>query len=228
MQRNKTAILTLAFATATVLAGCSGGTSDNEQSGAPTVSESATQSSSETASPTASETSTSAPASSSAASPTGSQGQGTDLAEAHFDTTWQEALDIAKENFSGDVSKIELEPNDAGRYSYKIELISDKEEYSAHIDANSGELITEDLDDLDSDEQGTERQEKRIDLDKVVSLDKAMDTARAEQSGPVTKWKLEGEATGPQYEFDINREGAQGDREVHVDAMSGKILPGED
>src|SRR5699024_1749423 len=44
----------------------------------------------------------------------------TDLTKQEFDVAWQDALDDARDEFDGDVNKIELEPNDAGNYVYKI------------------------------------------------------------------------------------------------------------
>lgn len=227
--KKTTTVLTFAFATALLASGCSGNTGDSPEPTTATSSQAAAPSTS--ASPTED-------ASQSSASPTGSATQSpesqspgsqkSDLSQTSFDTSWQDAVDSAKKKFSGEVSKIELEANDAGRYAYKVEVINDTQKYETHIDANSGEVINEETDDLDDDERGTEKDKKRLDLDKVVSLDDAMKTAQQEQAGAVNKWKLEGTSAGPRYEFDITPDGANEDREIKVDAISGKLVPGDD
>ena len=148
-----------------------------------------------------------------------------DLANHEFPVSWQDALKKAQDKFDGDVSKIELEPSDTGNYEYKIELLSDQQKYAAQVDANSGDVVNEKTDDFDGDKVGTERQQKRIDMDSVVSLDKAMDAAKGAHDGPINKWKLEGKESGPQYEFDIGKSDnpQDGDYEVQVDAKTGEV-----
>ena len=146
-----------------------------------------------------------------------------DLADQKFDLTWQDALDQASEKFDGDVSKIELEVEN-GVYAYKIELLSDTQEFEYEINANTGDVLDEETDDLDQDEAKTERQNKSIDLDQVVSVEDAMTTALGEQDGRVKEWKLEGKSSGPRYEFDIEQSGSTSDVEIEVDAISGEIV----
>jgi len=151
----------------------------------------------------------------------------TDLTKQEFDVAWQDALDDARDEFDGDVNKIELEPNDAGNYVYKIELLSDTQKFAMQVDATSGETVNKKTEDLESDERGAERREERIDLQKVIPLDKAMKTALDVQDGPVNKWKLEGDRGGAQYEFDIGTSNGE-DREVQIDATSGEVKHDED
>src|SRR5699024_1749424 len=92
----------------------------------------------------------------------------TDLTKQEFDVAWQDALDDARDEFDGDVNKIELEPNDAGNYVYKIELLSDTQKFAMQVDATSGETVNKKTEDLESDERGAERREERIDLQKVI------------------------------------------------------------
>lgn len=146
-----------------------------------------------------------------------------DLASQKFDLTWQDALDQANEIFDGDVSKIELEVEN-GVYAYKIELLSDTQEFEYEINANTGEVLDQETDDLDQDEVETERQNKAIDLSQVVSVENAMQTALGEQDGRVKEWKIEGKSSGPRYEFDIEQPGSTSDVEIEVDAISGEIV----
>src|SRR5699024_7886052 len=151
----------------------------------------------------------------------------TDLTKQEFDVAWQDALDDARDEFDGDVNKIELEPNDAGNYVYKIELLSDTQKFAMQVDANSGETVNKKTEDLESDERGTARREERIDLQKVIPLNKARKAASDVQDGPVNKWKLEGDRGGAQYEFDIGTSDGE-DREVQSDATSGDVIQDED
>lgn len=155
------------------------------------------------------------------------QQSATDLTTQQFDTAWQDALDKARDKFDGDVNKIELEPNDAGNYVYKVELLSDTQKFAMQVDANSGEIVDKKTEDLDSDERGTERRDERIDLQKVISLEDAMKTALNVHDGPVSKWKLEGDRAGAQYEFDIGTSNGE-DREIQINAASGDVIHGED
>lgn len=134
-----------------------------------------------------------------------------DLSNHEFPVSWQDALQKAQDKFDGDVSK--------------IELLSDQQKYAMQVDANSGDVANEKTDDFDGDKVGTERQQKRIDMDSVVSLDEAMDAAKGAQDGPINKWKLEGKESGPQYEFDIDKSDnpQDGDYKVQVDAKTGKV-----
>lgn len=146
-----------------------------------------------------------------------------DLANQKFDLTWKDALDKAKDNFDGDVSKIELEV-EGKVYAYKIELLSDTEKYEYEIDANTGDVLEQETDDLDKDEVKSERKNHSIDLDKVISVEDAMKTALGEQDGRVKEWKIEGKTAGPRYEFDIEKSGSTDDVEIKVDAISGDII----
>src|SRR5690625_3598284 len=142
--------------------------------------------------------------SSASQSPSGQDQSSTDLTKKQFDIAWQDAMDQARDEFDGDVNKIELEPNDAGNYVYKIELLSDTQKFALQVDANSGDTVNKKTEDLDSDERGTERREERINLDKVIPLKKAMKAALDVQNGPVNKWKLEGDRGGDRKSTRLN------------------------
>ncbi len=150
-----------------------------------------------------------------------------DLATHTFDLRWSDALDRARGEFGGDISKIELEVED-NVYAYKVELMSDEQKFEYQIDANTGDVLEQETEDFSSDKVKTERKAKAIDITKVVDLEHAMETALAEQDGRVTEWKLEGTSSGPVYEFDIVKNGSTDDVEVKIDALSGDVLPSDD
>jgi uncharacterized membrane protein YkoI len=209
----RTVIGSMTLGATLVVGGCA---ADREPSGAPTPAAPATTAVTSAPAPT------SAPTSPVTGGPAASPGT-VDLYDHDFPVTWQRAVETARTRFNGDVGKIELE-YERGRYAYEVGLLSDTQEYSIHVDAQSGAVIEEDTDELDQDEVRTERQENRITLTQVVSPQDAMNAARRARSGRIDKWKLEGGPEGPRYEFDIDPSGAADeDYEVRIDARTGRV-----
>lgn len=135
----------------------------------------------------------------------------------------QEALDAALNEFSGDVTKIELEPGLGGRLEYKIELISSDTEYEVQYDASTLEKLSEEREALGED--ADQERQQAFDPDAVVSLEEAVNAARDYQAGAITEWKLEGKDNGlVQYEFDIQPGADADDVEVKVNAMDGSVI----
>ncbi|QBS39173.1 PepSY domain-containing protein [Nocardia sp. CS682] len=150
-----------------------------------------------------------------------------DLAHHSFPVSPTDALNTAKKNFDGTLSKLELERegvNTRNTYVYKVEMLSDTEKYTIQLAADSGAVISEHKENLDADERGTERTRKAVDYDRAVPLNDAMATASKARSGPIEKWKIEGKDNSAQYEFDVQQPGAtDDDYEVQVDAYSGQL-----
>lgn len=151
--------------------------------------------------------------------------RGADLATTEFAVSWEDAVDTAMENFDGDLAEIELDWN-RDRYAYKIELVSQTEEYEVRIDADTGEQFGEQTEKIESDDVA-EKTSETIDLDTIVSWDDALATALDAQNGTVNEWKLEGTEHGPQWQFDIDDDAGE-DYEVTVDAVSGDLITTDD
>lgn len=135
----------------------------------------------------------------------------------------QDALAAARDEFSGDVSKIELESQEDGGLEYKVELMSSDAKYAVQYDADTLEKLSDEKDDLGN--EAEEKRKKTFDLDSVIDLEKAAEAARDQQDGTITKWKIEGKDTGlVQYEFDIRTDGASDDTEVQINAMDGSVV----
>lgn len=186
-----------------MLAGCSAETGTGEPSAPPSQSDSGSQSD--------------APVDGS----TDSTARGADLATTAFAVSWDDAVDTAMGNFEGKLAELELDWN-RDRYVYKIELVSDTEEYEVRIDADTGELVGEKTEKIESDDLA-EKQAEIIDLDAIVSWDEALATALDAQNGTVNEWKLEGTEHGPQYEFDVDDDSGE-DYEVTIDARTGELI----
>ncbi len=208
-QRNSVTLVAVA-AVSLMLAGCSGG------AGAGSYSDAYSNSQSD--------------ASGSGDGTNGSDGAsvtpvGTDLAITQFAISWLDAVDIAKKQFDGGVTEVELDWN-INRYAYKIELVSATEEYEVLIDADTGEKTNQKTERIDADDLAT-KQSEVIDLDRIVPWEEALAAALAAQAGIVDEWNLEGRAEGPQYQFDIV-DTSGNDFDVILDAMTGKVLRVED
>lgn len=150
---------------------------------------------------------------------------GADLTVTPFAVSWVDAVDIAKKQFDGDVTEVELDWN-IDRYAYKIELVSATEEYEVIIDADTGEKSNAHTERIDAEDLATKKSEV-IDLDQLVTWESALAAALATQAGSVDEWNLEGRAEGPQYEFDIV-DSTGNDFDVILDAMTGIVLRVED
>ncbi len=203
-------LVLLAAAVVLGLAGCggSGSTSDSPQQ--TDVPQQSASGESGTAGPTTESTSPSA------------EGK-RDVVDDPPDKGWSDALAAARKEFTGDVSKIELEPRDSGGLEYKIELMSRDTKYAVQYDADTLEKLSEKKDDLGSD--AAKKRKETFDPDDMIGLDEAVGTARDQQAGTVTSWKLEGKDTGRvQYEFDILPDGASDDVEVQIDATDGGVI----
>ena len=136
--------------------------------------------------------------------------------------TAHDALAAAQKLFDGKPSKIELEWRHNTSLEYKVELVSAQETYEVKFDAETLEVLKEELETLDADDN---------DLDEVftpgdvVDLDVAAGAASKAQEGTIREWKLEGKDDGRVlYEFDIVPPGVRDDIEVKVDAFTGDVV----
>lgn len=151
--------------------------------------------------------------------------RGADLATARFAVSWDDAVDTARGNFDGELAEVGLDWT-RDRYAYKIELVSDAEEYEVPIDADTGEQFGERTEKIESDDLA-EKQAEVVDADDVVPWKEALATALDARSGTVNEWKLEGTKHGPQWEFDVDGESGE-DFEVTVDALTGELIGADD
>ncbi|MDO5745436.1 MAG: PepSY domain-containing protein [Micrococcaceae bacterium] len=211
--------LTLAASTAACLAlitGCSGS--------GPTTDATPSNDASSTA-PMSSEATGSAPTSSQAPSSGTSEGtaETRDVIENPPAKSWNDALEAARKIFPGDPIEIELEPRDRGGLEYKIELVTDAAQFEVQFDAESLEKLSSDEDQVGDDV--AENRLKLIDTENIVALEDAAKTARGQQEGTITSWKLEGKDDGTvKYEFDILPRGSSDDVEVSINAKDGSVI----
>lgn len=137
--------------------------------------------------------------------------------------SWQQALDAARKDFTGDVAKIELEAHEGDGLEYKIELMSSDTKYAVQYDAETLAKLSDKRDNLGDD--AVKERKETFDPGLIIGLDKAAMTARQQQDGIITEWKIEGKDSGRVlYEFDIRTDGDRQDTEVQVDANDGSIV----
>lgn len=151
--------------------------------------------------------------------------RGADLATTEFTVSWTEAVDSANANFDGALTEIELDWSQ-DRYAYKVELVSDSEEYELRVDADTGEQFGEHTEGVDADDVA-EKQAETVDPHAVVPWEEALSAALDAHSGTVSEWRLEGTERGPEYSFDIDGD-SDDDHEVSVDAETGKVTEVDD
>lgn len=106
-----------------------------------------------------------------------------------------EAIDIYTKAYPDtDITDLTLELS-FGKYFYHIDGIDDDSEYEVTINGETKELSDEKTEKLDRDEQnGTKRQEEKLDLEHIISIDKASEIAVKQAGfGEATEWSLDRE-----------------------------------
>lgn len=208
------------FTVALVLAGCSSDSDDSPASTEPPMDQSTAPPADDT--PTTDDAPDDTSTDSTSDLPS-DEGSSDDIVASPPEKSWQDALDAARAEFDGGVTKIELERQDRGGMEYKIELISSDTKFKIQFDADTLEVLSQKKDDLGDDAQ--EKQARIFDPADAIDLEEAAETARGEIDGIIEEWKLEGEDDGRvQYEFDIVPDGETDDIEVEIDAISGRVL----
>lgn len=129
-----------------------------------------------------------------------------------FPISVHEAIDIFNNEFgTPHIEEIEFERED-GRYVYEIEGWDGEFEYEMDIDAQTGEILSQETE-ADTDEEDI------LDLDGIISPQEAMAIALEVSGGDyVEEWELELEDGYTVYDIDI-----EGGEDQDVDAHSGDI-----
>lgn len=123
-----------------------------------------------------------------------------------FDMSYEDAVKAFKDKHSdAEISSVELEKN-LGKYIYKVEGISNDNEYEMKFNAETKEELADETDKLDKEDTGgVEKENEKISLDGIKSPKEAMDKAVSEQAGDVTSWKIERELDTTYYEVTVKQ-----------------------
>ncbi|WP_311406685.1 PepSY domain-containing protein [Liquorilactobacillus uvarum] len=125
-----------------------------------------------------------------------------------------------------DITSIELDST-FGKYYYEVEGVDDNNEYSLRVDASSKTVSQKKQEQLDNDEKnGTKRNEDKLNLDKLISVEEAADIAeKAAGSGSASEWTLDKDMDTTYWEVQVKNGSKQ--VEVKVNAQTGKVLEKE-
>ncbi|EAH4081036.1 hypothetical protein EDX86_05100 [Listeria monocytogenes] len=143
-----------------------------------------------------------------------------------FDMSYEDAINAFKDKHSdAEISSVELEKN-LGKYVYKVDGISNDNEYEMKFDAETKEQLSDETDRLDrEDAGGVEKENEKIDLNGIKTPKEAMDKAVSEQSGDVTSWKIERELDTTYYEVTVKQDNNK--YEIKLNAKTLDVLQTE-
>lgn len=141
----------------------------------------------------------------------------TELKDAFEGNKAAEAITAAQENFDGILESVSYEEDD-GEYYYEVKLENEKEEYEVKLNEKDLTVIEEERED-----DNNERSFKKLEAaheEKIISLEEAQKIALEQVDGEVKDWDYDVDDFN--YDFEI------GDRDVEVDAKTGKVTDLDD
>lgn len=137
-----------------------------------------------------------------------------------FDLSLEDAVDTFHDKYGDmEIYAVELTTED-GVYQYEIKGQKDNTEYKAHIDADSGDILSEK-------EENDDDNHMEIDFDQLISPKDAMDEALNEldEDAYITSWELEEEDNKMAYEIEYDFEDDdKDDGDITIDAYNGDVL----
>ncbi|MBC1806570.1 PepSY domain-containing protein [Listeria sp. FSL L7-0993] len=143
-----------------------------------------------------------------------------------FDMSYEDAINAFKEKHGdAEISSVELEKN-LGKYVYKVDGISNDNEYEIKFNAETKEQLSDETDKLGrEDAGGVEKENEKISLDGIKTPKEAMDKAVTEQAGDVTSWKIERELDTTYYEVTVKQDNKK--YEIKLNAKTLDVLQTE-
>ncbi|EHN0478097.1 PepSY domain-containing protein [Listeria monocytogenes] len=143
-----------------------------------------------------------------------------------FDMSYEDAINAFKDKHNdAEISSVELEKS-LGKFVYKVDGISNDNEYEMKFDAETKEQLSDETDRLDrEDAGGVEKENEKIDLNGIKTPKEAMDKAVSEQSGDVTSWKIERELDTTYYEVTVKQDNNK--YEIKLNAKTLDVLQTE-
>ncbi|MBC2330474.1 PepSY domain-containing protein [Listeria swaminathanii] len=143
-----------------------------------------------------------------------------------FDMSYEDAVNAFKDKHSdAEISSVELEKN-LGKYVYKVDGISNDNEYEMKFNAETKEQLSDETDRLDQEDAGgVEKENEKLSLDGIKTPKEAMDKAVTEQAGDVTSWKIERELDTTYYEVTVKQDNKK--YEIKLNAKTLDVLQTE-
>lgn len=133
-----------------------------------------------------------------------------------FKISLDDAIKKFKDTFTENGIEVEAVEfgEDDGKYGYKIQGFKGNKEYELSLDADSGEVLSQESD-TDEDSQN----DMAIDFSKIIKPEDAIKKAKENNKGYVESWDLDYDNGKLVYEVDVQ----DGD-DVQLDASTGDII----
>lgn len=126
---------------------------------------------------------------------------------------------------NSDITSLELEET-LGQPVYKIEGLDDQKEYELVLNAKTKEISKQNEKQLETDEQGgQERNEEKLNLDQLITLQKAAKIAQQKADGTPVEFELNQELNVTYWE--VKLKAGTKEHSVKLNAQSGEVLSQE-
>ncbi|NJI81675.1 PepSY domain-containing protein [Clostridioides difficile] len=144
------------------------------------------------------------------------------LNEQDFKVPYTDAVSIFKDKYKdSDIVDLSLE-RDLNKFVYTVEGVDDNNEYKMKIDANTKDVLQDKTEKLDSEDLNGAARKEKLDLNDIITPQKAMEIALKEQNGRVKKWSLDKDLDVTFYKIRIDKD--KNEYDIKVDSKKGTIL----
>ncbi|CZR97011.1 MULTISPECIES: PepSY domain-containing protein [unclassified Clostridioides] len=144
------------------------------------------------------------------------------LNEQDFKVPYTDAVSIFKDKYKdADIVDLSLE-RDLNKFVYTVEGVDDNNEYKMKIDANTKDVLQDKTEKLDSEDLNGAARKEKLDLNDIITPQKAMEIALKEQNGRVKKWSLDKDLDVTFYKIRIDKD--KNEYDIKVDSKKGTIL----
>ncbi|MER0279023.1 PepSY domain-containing protein [Clostridioides difficile] len=144
------------------------------------------------------------------------------LNEQDFKVPYTDAVSIFKDKYKdADIVDLSLE-RDLNKFVYTVEGVDDNNEYKMKIDANTKDVLQDKTEKLDSEDLNGVARKEKLDLNDIITPQKAMEIALKEQNGRVKKWSLDKDLDVTFYKIRIDKD--KNEYDIKVDSKKGTIL----
>lgn len=144
------------------------------------------------------------------------------LNEQDFKVPYTDAVSIFKDKYKdADIVDLSLE-GDLNKFVYTVEGVDDNNEYKMKIDANTKDVLQDKTEKLDSEDLNGAARKEKLDLNDIITPQKAMEIALKEQNGMVKEWSLDKDLDVTFYKIRIDKD--KNEYDIKVDSKKGTIL----
>lgn len=126
------------------------------------------------------------------------------------------------EQYEGEITELELEDENNQLY-YEVEVTNDNEEYDLKVDAETGEILKENVEKFHLETTGEEPNEhSSVDSAQWIGNQRAKEIALNEFSGTIVEFELDDD--DDRYVYEIEIKDGENEAEFEIDAVTGSIL----